>query len=82
MRPPCSPLPRWPGRWSLSHAWSAGSAVDDHPEVHAAIHGTVDHQYFCGAQSQPVPDYGIPTPSWADAERLIETSLESYARMT
>lgn len=22
--------------------------IDDHPEVHAAIHGTVDHQYFFG----------------------------------
>jgi len=52
--------------------------VDDHPEVHAAIRGAVDYQYFFGAQSQPVPGYGIHTPSWADAERLIETSLESY----
>ena len=49
--------------------------VDDRPEVHAAIRGTVEHQYFFGPQPEPVPDYGHATPTWADAERLIEESL-------
>src|SRR5512142_302240 len=49
--------------------------VDDHPEVHAAIRGTVDHQYFFGPQPRPVPDYGYHTPTWADVERLIEHGL-------
>jgi hypothetical protein len=54
--------------------------VDDHPEVHAAIRGTVDHQYFFGPQSGPVPDYGVHAPTWADAERLIELSLAATRR--
>jgi hypothetical protein len=49
--------------------------VDDHPEVHAAIHGVVDHQYFFGPQQHPVPQYGQHAPTWADAERLIDQSL-------
>lgn len=32
--------------------------VDDHPEVHAAILGVVEHQYFFGPQGHPVPAYG------------------------
>jgi hypothetical protein len=48
--------------------------VDDHPEVHEAIRGTVQHQYFFGPQSVPVPSYGVHTPSWAVAlERIGET---------
>ncbi|HET8683559.1 MAG TPA: hypothetical protein VFM54_17070 [Micromonosporaceae bacterium] len=50
--------------------------VDDHPEVHAAIQGSVVHQFFFGPQRQPVPDYGVPAPTWTDVERLIERSLE------
>jgi hypothetical protein len=49
--------------------------VDDHPEVHAAIRGTVDYQYFFGPQRQPVPDYGIHVPTWSHAESLILSSL-------
>jgi len=49
--------------------------VDDHPEVHAAILGTVDHQYFFGPQRRPVPHYGHHTPTWTDVERLIEQTL-------
>jgi hypothetical protein len=51
--------------------------VDDHPEVHAAIRGTVDHQYFFGPQAHPVPDYGIHVPTWAQAEAQITESLTS-----
>ena len=40
--------------------------IDDHPEVHAAIRGTVDHQYFFGPQRRPIPAYGIPALTWAD----------------
>jgi hypothetical protein len=49
--------------------------VDDHPEVHAAIRGAVEYQYFFGPQQSPVPDWGIHAPTWADAERLITASL-------
>lgn len=49
--------------------------VDDHPEVHEAILGTVDFQYFFGPQAEPVPGYGIHAPTWADAERYIAASI-------
>jgi len=61
-RPICSEL-------ALTHF------VDDHPEVHAAIRGTVDYQYFFGPQADPVPGYGMHAPTWAAAERLIRESL-------
>jgi hypothetical protein len=54
--------------------------VDDHPEVHAAIQGAVDYQYFFGPQRQPVPGYGIHAATWAEALRLIEASLAGTAR--
>jgi hypothetical protein len=54
--------------------------VDDHPEVHAAIRGAVEHQYFFGPQRHPVPDYGQHTPTWADVERLIEETFTPSAR--
>ena len=50
--------------------------VDDHPEVHEAIRGVVDHQYFFGPQSEPVPGYGIRAATWAEAEALITGSLQ------
>jgi hypothetical protein len=49
--------------------------VDDHPEVHAAIRGAVQYQYFFGPQRRPVPPYGIHAATWAEALRLIEASL-------
>jgi hypothetical protein len=49
--------------------------VDDHPEVHAAIRGSVTHQYFFGPQRRPVPGYGRHTPTWADVERLVSASV-------
>jgi hypothetical protein len=45
--------------------------VDDHPEVHAAIRGTVDHQYLFGPPRRPVPPYAEAAPTWSDVERLI-----------
>jgi hypothetical protein len=54
--------------------------VDDHPEVHAAIRGTVDYQYFFGPQQQPVPGYGIHAPTWGHAEDLITASLAARDR--
>src|SRR5215831_5419378 len=51
--------------------------VDDHPEVHAAIRGTVDHQYFFGPQRHPVPGYGTHASTWARLEALITASLGS-----
>lgn len=49
--------------------------VDDHPEVHAAIRGTVEHQYFFGPQRDPVPAYGIQALTWAQVESLISGSM-------
>jgi hypothetical protein len=49
--------------------------VDDHPEVHAAIQGAVERQYFFGPQRNPVPDYGIAAPTWAVARALIDESI-------
>lgn len=61
-RPHCEEL-------SLTHF------VDDHPEVHDAIRGTVGYQYFFGPQAAPVPAWGIRAPNWPEAERLIRESL-------
>lgn len=52
--------------------------VDDHPEVHAAIRGTVDYQYFFGPQRRPVPRYGIHALTWARAEDLITATLAAH----
>jgi len=49
--------------------------VDDHPEVHAAIRGTVSYQYFFGAQPGRVPGYGIHAPDWATLETLITATV-------
>jgi hypothetical protein len=49
--------------------------VDDHPEVHAAILGTVEYQYFFGPQRRPVPLYGRHAQTWSDVESLIDESL-------
>lgn len=49
--------------------------VDDHPEVHAAIRGTVDYQYFFGPQNEPVPSYGIHAQTWSDVEFFITGTL-------
>jgi hypothetical protein len=49
--------------------------VDDHPEVHAAIRGAVDHQYFFGPQHAPVPAYGVHTRTWPEVEARIRASL-------
>jgi hypothetical protein len=49
--------------------------VDDHPEVHAAIVGAVEHQYFFGPQRRPVPAYGRHAPTWSDVESLIDESF-------
>lgn len=49
--------------------------VDDHPEVHLAIRGAVEHQYLFGVQHAPAPSYVTPTPTWADVERLVLATL-------
>lgn len=51
--------------------------VDDHPEVHAAIRGTVEFQYFFGPQRRPVPPYGIHVPTWTETVALIEASVRT-----
>jgi len=49
--------------------------IDDHPEVHAFIRGTVDHQYFFGPQPSGVPSYGLHAPTWAEAEAHVMATL-------
>ena len=48
--------------------------VDDHPEVHSAIRGAVELQYFFGPQRTPVPAYGIHVRTWAEAVATIMAS--------
>jgi hypothetical protein len=41
--------------------------IDEHPEVHAAIRGTVDYEYYFGPEARPVPEQpSTPSPgtSW------------------
>ena len=54
--------------------------VDDHPEVHAAIRGAVDHQYLFGPQRRPAPPYVRHTQTWADVERLVLPTLATAQR--
>ena len=49
--------------------------VDDHPEVHTAIRGVVEHRYYFGPQGQPVPSDARHAPTWADVERLVVPTL-------
>ena len=49
--------------------------VDDRADVHDAIRGSVQHQFFFGPQDEPVPQYGVHTPTWAEAERAILATL-------
>lgn len=49
--------------------------VDDHPEVHAAIRGAVEHQYYFGPQAAPVPAWAWHAPTWAEAADLITATL-------
>ena len=54
--------------------------VDDHPEVHTAIRGYVDHHYFFGPQGQSVPGFGSHARDWVEAEALIRASLGTGPR--
>jgi tRNA(Leu) C34 or U34 (ribose-2'-O)-methylase TrmL len=53
--------------------------VDDHPEVHAAIRGAVEHQYLFGPQRRPV-QHARHAATWADVERLVRESLAGADR--
>ncbi len=53
--------------------------VDDHPEVHQAIRGAVEHQFFFGPQRKPVPEYGIHVQDWVEARTAILSTLERWA---
>jgi hypothetical protein len=56
--------------------------VDDHPEVHTAIRGLVEHLYFFGFQAQLVPSYGVHARDWAATEALITASLAARTNPT
>jgi hypothetical protein len=49
--------------------------VDDQPDVHTAIAGTVEHQYLFGPERGPVPPHVRRTRTWPEAERLITATL-------
>jgi hypothetical protein len=49
--------------------------VDDHPEVHLAIRGAVEHQYLFGEQHAPAPTGAIPARTWPDVECLVLATL-------
>jgi tRNA(Leu) C34 or U34 (ribose-2'-O)-methylase TrmL len=52
--------------------------VDDHPDVHRAIRGATDHQYFFGPQRRPVPPNGTHCATWPDVESVIVKSLGTF----
>jgi hypothetical protein len=54
--------------------------VDDHPAVHSAIRGFVQHQYFFGPVAEPAPEYGLQAADWAEAEALIMASLAARSQ--
>ena len=51
--------------------------VDDRPDVHTAIRGTVDHQYLFGPQSRRIPNFVVPVNDWSQTEDRIEATLSS-----
>jgi tRNA(Leu) C34 or U34 (ribose-2'-O)-methylase TrmL len=53
--------------------------VDDQPDVHTAIDGTVEHQYLFGTKQGRVPRHVVRTRTWAEAERLITATLTPAA---
>jgi hypothetical protein len=45
--------------------------IDDRPDVHEAIRGTVRYHYIFGPQTGELPDYAVHTPTWPALERAI-----------
>jgi hypothetical protein len=54
--------------------------VDDALEVHEALRPVVPHRYLFGPQSGPVPDWVVPTPTWAEADAAIRATLAHPSR--
>ena len=54
--------------------------VDDRPDVHKALTGLVPHRYLFGPQPQGVPPVGVATPTWADVQRHVATTLPVPAK--
>jgi hypothetical protein len=53
--------------------------VDDRVDVHAAIHGTVEHQYLFGHATGTA--HAEAAPTWADVLRLIGPTIAAHATM-
>jgi hypothetical protein len=53
--------------------------IDDHPDVHAAIRGAVEFQFFFGPQRAPVPPYGIHVLTWAEARTAVTAATGRQA---
>lgn len=45
--------------------------IDDRLDVHRALRDVVPHLYLFGPQHQPVPNWVVHTPTWADVEAAI-----------
>jgi hypothetical protein len=60
-------------RFQLTHF------IDDHPEVHDAICGAVDYQYYFGPQAQPVSEHAIHALTWRHLERHITSTIPGRA---
>jgi hypothetical protein len=48
--------------------------IDDRTDVHEAIRGTVEFQYFFGHRTAPA--YGYPAPDWPTVRRLVRASID------
>ncbi len=49
--------------------------VDDRPDVHTALADLVTHRYLFGPQRGPAPAGCVPTLTWPDVLRHVETTL-------
>jgi hypothetical protein len=49
--------------------------IDDRMDVHRAIRDVVPHRYLFGPQSEPAPDWVVPTLTWQDVRREILDQL-------
>lgn len=54
--------------------------IDDRLGVHQAIRDVVAHRYLFGPQTGPVPDWVVPTPTWADVEAKVTADLAAMRR--
>jgi hypothetical protein len=49
--------------------------IDDRADVHEAIHGVVEHQFYFGPHHRSVPSYGVAVADWQRVEAAIIATL-------